>query len=128
MNKAGLFLKLGFVAIAATFFCSTVQAQSAAKTPGRKDTGALSAEEIKIARTANLVATKHAAIVKAKVDPKLVTTRGGAVTKRSGVATRICTQKHRENMYTITRTTFDKLPADRQQFIKNNSDKYTIID
>ena len=124
MKKAGLFVKLGCVAIAATFWCSAVMAQSAAKYPGRKDTGPVSAKQAKIERAGQ----PQNNVVRAKVDPKLVKSRGNMNVARPGVAARICTHKPNSNPYAISRANFNKMPLSRQQFVLSHSDKYTIVD
>jgi len=128
MIKAGQFLKFGFVALAATFFCSAVYAQSAVQDPGRKD-------EIKNSTTVSPKVTsqspqtsvKNQGVPRKSVNPKQASAaRGGAVA--TGNPGRSCTAKSTMKPYSITRANFNKLPKDRQQFVLENSNKYTIVD
>ena len=128
MKKAGLFVKMGFVALAATFWSCAVMAQSGAKYPGRKDTGTPSAEQAKILRTEQ-AQTTQVTVVKSKVDPQLTSkSRGGVTVARTGNPARNCTSKSTLKPYSITRENFNKLPLDRQQFVLSHSEKYTIVD
>ncbi|MFM7053800.1 MAG: hypothetical protein ACKOX7_03575 [Bacteroidota bacterium] len=65
----------------------------------------------------------------AKLDKKLASQKRGAVSsKNQGSSARLCTPLKRENPYSISRADFEKLPADRQRFILENKNKYTILD
>ena len=128
MKKAGLFVKLGFVALAATFWSCAVMAQSAAKYPGRKDTGTLSDEQRKSLRKEQ-EASNQMTVVKSKVDPRLASkSRGGVTVAPTGNTGRNCTPTSTMKPYSITRENFNKMPLDRQEFVLSHSDKYTIVD
>ncbi len=129
MKKAGLFVKLGFVALAATFWSCAVMAQSGAKYPGRKDTGTLSDAQVKSLRIEQAQTSNQMSVVKSKVDPRLAAkSRGGVTVARTGNTGRNCTSKSTMKPYSITRENFNKMPLDRQQFVLSHSDKYTIVD
>ena len=95
-------------------------AQNHEKTPGNKKIPSASFDS----ENAQIPATGNTAVL----NPKLATQKRGAISsipdENSGKA---CTPLHRENPYSISRKDFDKLPADRQRFLLENRNKYTII-
>lgn len=132
MKKAGLFLRIGFVAMAAAIFSTTAFAQDAAKKAGRKDVPAKTTQPVVKAQPVNhgkQSPTKPTGVVKAKLDPKYATQkRGAVVSTTSGTGARSCSPKNSVKAYSITRANFNKLPKDRQQFVLSNLDKYSIVD
>ena len=117
-------MKLGFAVIATTFWCSSVIAQSTAKYPGRKDPGSVTIQPEK-SRIKN---TTPATVVKSRVDPRLLKARGGVTVAPTGKTSRNCTSAPVVNPYSITRENFNRLPQGRQQFVLDNSHKYSIVD
>lgn len=65
-----------------------------------------------------------------RLDPKIAHQKRGATASDPSANTNRskCAVVKKENPYSIKRTDFDKLPADRQRFILENTTKYTIID
>lgn len=100
---------------------STSFAQSDSKKPGNKQhpTTAIVGSQTQSPETGPT----------AKLDKKLASQKRGAVSSNiQGSGARTCTPLKRENPYSISRADFEKLPADRQRFILENKNKYTIID
>ena len=132
MKKAGLFLRIGFVAMAATIFSTTAFAQDAAKKAGRKDVPAKTTQPVVKAQVVShgkQSAAKPTGVVKAKLDPKYATQKRGAVASTTpGNGSRACTPKNNVKAYSITRANFNNLPKDRQQFVLSNLNKYSIVD
>jgi hypothetical protein len=131
MKKAGLFLRMGFVAIAAALLSTAAFAQDAAKKPGRKNVEAKVATPVVKAKVLNHgkpTAVRQQGVVHAKLDPKLASQKRGAVkTPIQGSSSRNCTPRSNMKPYSITRANFNRLPKDRQQFVLSHSNKYTII-
>ncbi|MBL0343452.1 MAG: hypothetical protein IPP71_22900 [Bacteroidetes bacterium] len=132
MKKAGLLLKIGFVALAATIFNTGAFAQEQAKLPGRKD---VPTKNLKPAATVSVVSkgnqskTTNSGVVKAKLDPKYATQKRGAVVSTTqGSGARSCSPKNQVKAYSITRKNFNNLPKDRQQFVLSHLEKYSIVD
>ena len=132
MKKAGQFLKLGFVALAATIFCSSVHAQSNAQGPGRKDESKNSTPVVntRVANQGPQKEVKNQGVAKKSVNTKQSANaaRGYTASLHTGNTTRNCTPKSNLKPYSITRASFNKLSKDRQQFVLANSNKYTIVD
>ncbi|MBK6639765.1 MAG: hypothetical protein KBH11_09140 [Bacteroidia bacterium] len=132
MKKAGLFLRMGFVAIAATILSTAAFAQDNAKKPGRKDVPTRVATPVvkaKVISHQKPAQARQQGVVRAKLDPKLAAQKRGAVAStQQGTGARNCTPKVKANAYSIKRADFNRLPKDRQQFVLNHSDKYTIVD
>src|SRR5688572_3264122 len=129
MKKAGQFLKLGFVALAATIFCSSVHAQTNAQGPGRKDEVKNSTPVVNT-RVVNPGQVRNQGVAKKSVNTKQAANaaRGYSASAQTRNPTRNCTPKSGLKPYAITRANFNKLSKDRQQFVLNNSNKYTIVD
>ncbi|MBK8876031.1 MAG: hypothetical protein IPN13_19970 [Bacteroidetes bacterium] len=74
MKKAGLFLRMGFVAIAATILSTAAFAQDNAKKPGRKDVPTRVATPVvkaKVISHQKPAQARQQGVVRAKLDPKL---------------------------------------------------------
>lgn len=97
-------------------FCGSVAFAQSAKKPGRKDVAAV---ERKNAELQNKVAANSTT---------------GAVTtpvKKSAAATtnanRPCITSVRKNPYEVTQAMLNKMPKDRQEFVKAHPEKFTIV-
>lgn len=119
MKKAGILLKAGFVAIAALAFTSAAYSQGAEVKPGQTS-GNVHMKPASNQMRGNTVSA---------VDSKLIL-QNQSETKAAVVSNpeRNCVSKSTMKPYSITRANFNNLPADRKQFVLNNSDKYTIVD
>ncbi len=132
MKKAGLLLRIGFVALAATIISTGAFAQDHAKKPGRKDVTTSAAKKVvksPIVNQVKPVAKNHQSVVHAQLNPKLaVQKRGAVVSTTQGTGARACTPKNQAKAYSITRKNFNNLPKDRQEFVMSHLDKYSIVD
>jgi hypothetical protein len=131
MKKAGLFLRLGMVAMITAALSTVSFAQQAAKKPGQKNAVTRVASPVIKPQVINhgqkVSATKS--VVKPTLNPRLASQKRAAVGATSqGSGARNCTPRSAMKPNSITRANFNKLPKDRQAFVMQHSDKYTIVD
>ena len=123
-NKSGIVLKFGFFVIAGALFSISVNAQQAGNTQKQdkiKTQSKIESTQNVHSRTLKTERGYNAAS-EVKQDPS-------SQIDRSGSPARNCTPKvARQNTYSFTRKQFEALPASRQEFVLNHSDKYTIVD
>jgi hypothetical protein len=97
------------------------QAQNHEKYPGNKKIASPSLD----VDNAQAPATGNTAVL----NPEMASQKRGAITATSNENSgKSCTPLQRENPYAISRKDFNKLPIDRQRFLLENGNKYTIID
>jgi hypothetical protein len=117
MKKAGTLLKVSFVAMATIAFSSAAFAQAAEIKPGKSTSQAVTQKSS--ARGASSVTAEESKVkIKQENDAKVI----------AQTPERNCVSKSTLPPNSITRKNFDNLPKDRQQFILDNSAKYTIVD
>jgi hypothetical protein len=127
MKNAGFILKAGFVAMAALVFTSAAYSQDLKNQNGKQT-------ETPVQKTGQTTfitpGSNHPVqVVNPTLNPSLAVQKRGAIVSTSqGTGARNCTTAKRSNPYSISRANFEKLPADRKQFILDNQNKYTIID
>lgn len=119
MKKAGILVKAGFVAIAAIAFTSAAYSQGAEIKPGQPSGNAHVRPASNQLRGNTVTAAESKLILQNQSQ-----NNANIVSKPE----RNCVSKSTMKPYSITRANFNNLPADRKQFVLNNSDKYTIVD
>ncbi len=133
MKNAGFILKAGFVVFAAIAFNSNAYSQVSNQNPGVKQNK--NQTEVPVIKSGNVSQTstgtnQYQNVSHATLNPKYAAQKRGAVvtSNQGSAAARSCKTAKRSNPYSISRTDFNNLPKDRQQFILDNSKKYTIVD
>jgi len=122
MTKTGLFFKLGFGLALTVFSYSATSAQTKTKT----------AVQQAGVPTSNV--QSNPVTVTTKVEPGTSQTKVENSAKQIDAAkpvssgARHCTPRANNHPYSITRADFNNLPKDRQKFILDNLNKYSIID
>ena len=125
MKNARIILKSGIVAFTVFVFCSSGFAQSNKETVKVKS---VSVTPIEKSGHVSQIGT-HQNVQKATLNPKLEAQKRGAVTvANNGNSARNCTTKPKTNPYAMSRSVFNSLPKDRQQYVLEHSDKYTVVD
>ena len=118
MKKTGILLKAGFVALAAIALSSASYSQGAEMKSGSKNTNPAKASTNTL-RGSNVSAVQSKQLIMNQKETSAIVTTS---------TTKTCTPKALANPYSISRKNFNNLPADRQKFVLNNSNKYTIVD
>lgn len=113
MQKTGFLLKVSFLLVTGVFFSMSVSAQEANGKVKQNSTGVQS------------VNPKSARGYQASSEVKQPSVKA---VDRTGSPARKCTPAVRQNPYSIKRSVFNKLPANRQAFVLSHPEKYTIID
>ena len=129
MKKAGKFLKFGLVIFSLSILCSAANAQSGTRSEGKKDVATPVAAHARIHSDGNTdKSTKSQAAVtptNSKLNAHSMRPANNAASEK---ATRNCQPKNINKPYSIKRDNFNKLPKDRQQFVLDNLNKYSIVD
>jgi uncharacterized membrane protein len=117
MKKAGTLLKFGFVALATIAFGSAAHSQGAEIKPGQTTGHTVSQQKTGAMRGTAMTAEQSKVIIQNQ-EVKVATTNPA----------RNCTPHSKMQANSISRKDFNNLPADRKEFVLNNSEKYTIVD
>ena len=115
------YLILATIASGCLLWAGESKAQNNEKKPGDKTNSqtVVDSENLQLPATGKTAA----------LDPKLAAQKRGAISSSSPQdGAKTCTPIFRTNPNSISRKDFEKLPADRQRFILENGDKYSIID
>lgn len=128
MKNAGIILKSGIVAFTALVFCTAGYAQTNQMSSKEQQTVSVTPIE-KSGHISQINNKAGQNVAKAKLNPNLAAQKRSAIqVSNDGNSARKCTTSPKENPFAISRSVFNTLPSDRQRFVLEHSNKYTIVD
>ena len=129
MKRAGNFLIFGLVIFSVSILCTSTYAQTATGSEGKKDFTSSVATHARTQSGINTNKSTKIQIADSQSNSKLNSPPVHSVNNTAaGKGTRNCQPKNVNKPYSITRDNFNKLPKDRQQFVLDNLNKYSIVD